>query len=141
MCGLAPSLSHNLWVRTTTWFLPSWPSSGRKSAAQGEALSHHLEPAGGCQSSLDELGLVFGGDVELAAAPGIQVLKSGALPLPVGEVARRDRVVVGLDLRPDHDQLVRLRIGHGSEQRGVVDGEDSRIGADAEREGQQDGEW
>ena len=40
-------------------------------------------------------------------------------------------VAVALNLRPDHNQLVRLRIGHGCQNRGVDHGKDGRVGADA----------
>ena len=82
--------------------------------------------------ALQILGLLLGGQVEAAAGEGIDVLKDGVLVLPVDEVLRGNAVAIALNLRPDHDQLVRLGIGHGREQRGVDHGKNGGGGANAE---------
>jgi hypothetical protein len=62
------------------------PFFGQKAATQKEGLTHHLAEAGSHPSALEIFRLVFGGDVEVAARPGVDVLKDSALPLPVGEI-------------------------------------------------------
>lgn len=48
--------------------------------------------------------------------------------------------MVGLDFRPDHDELLGLRIRKGSEECCVIDGKDGGVGADADGKCEQNGE-
>ena len=72
------------------------PFLGQKIAAKREGTSSSCRKPEVARCALDVLGLILGGDVEGRACPGIEVLKGGALALPVGEVAGRNAVVVAL---------------------------------------------
>ena len=111
---------------------------GQKAAAVLERASEDAEEAGRGARALHVFRLFVGGDVECSSGPGVEIREDSGLPLPVGEVSRGDAIVVGLDLRPDHDDLLGMRVGQGGEQRRVIYGEDSRVGADAEGQSEQD---
>jgi|HubBroStandDraft_6_1064221.scaffolds.fasta_scaffold78908_1 hypothetical protein len=92
-----------------------------------------------------------GEDIELiAAACGIQVVRivpcniCDIVAVPgqggVEKVSSSDPVVKILDLRPDHHDLVRLGIRQRRQERRVIDREDGGVGADAERQGEQNGD-
>ncbi len=112
----------------------------QKVAAKKKGKPHHVVVPRRHLYPVDILRLVFAGNVERCAAKRIQVPERGTLPLPVGEVSRRDPVMVRLDLRPHDHQLFGMCIRQGSKQGSVVDSEDSRIGADAQGKGKEDRE-
>ena len=112
---------------------------GQEVAAHKERTAKHFVEAGGDLSAVDVFGLILAGDVEGAAGEGVDVLEAGVFAFPVGEVSGGDAVVEGLDLRPYDDELVGLGVRHGGEESGVVHGEDGRVCADAESQGEQDG--
>ena len=76
-----------------------------------------------------------GGEIHTAGAERMQALKDRALALPVQIIRGGADVAAPLNRRPDHDELVRFRIGQRGQHQGVDDGEDRRGDDDAKREG------
>src|SRR5713101_9686018 len=77
------------------------------------------------------------GERVIAAGPGANGLKDGALALPIQKVAGGDAVAVAIDFGPDHDELVRIGVGHGRKKSGVNDAENGGVGPDSENEGEE----
>ena len=121
-------------------FLAGHAFLGKKIAAIQKLDTHGAVEAGRGELTLDILRLIFGGEIEAAACPCIQVLKGLALVFPVDEVLGGDAIVKALNFGPDHDELIGLGIGHGSEQGGVHRGEDGGVGANAESQSEHRGE-
>ena len=90
-----------------------------------------------CDSGLDSFRVALNGKAESSSGPGDHILKYGVLTLPLQVVRDRNRVArpVGL-VGPHHDELVRVWIGQGRQQRRIDDAEDCRVCAysDGERE-------
>ncbi len=105
-------------------------------AAIAKRRAHHAIHARRCELAFKIFRLILGCKVEAAAGECIQILKDRVLAFPVEEVLRGNPVAASLNLRPHHDKLVGLGIGHGREQRGIDDGEDGGIRANAEGESQ-----
>src|SRR5271165_3528343 len=105
----------------------------KKVAAIEKLVPGHAIHAGGRELALQIFRLLLGSQVEAPTGEGVDVLEDGVLFLPVDKILRGDGVAKGLDLRPDHDQLIGLGIGHGREQRGVHDRKYRRSGANAKR--------
>ena len=112
------------------------PLVGGEVPAEKERQADHRVEARRHADGIDLFGALGGGDVDGAPGPGDEILERRRLLLPVDIVAGRRDVAEALHPRPDHDELVRIGIGHRREQRAVDDAEDGRIGADSEREGQ-----
>src|SRR5271170_6846471 len=104
---------------------------GQEVPAHQKAIPEHFVETGRGASAINEFGLIMGGDIEGAASPRAHVLEDRVLVSPVGEVSRRYSIVIGLNLRGHHHQLVRMRIWQWREQGSVIHGEDRGIGANA----------
>src|SRR5450432_1405276 len=70
--------------------------------------------------------------IETRAVGSRQSFKCRILPLPILEVAGRNRIAAALYLRPRDNQLARIAVWHGLDQRGIDDAEDRRSPANAE---------
>src|SRR6185437_6249226 len=112
----------------------------KEAAAKMKRHAQHTVHAGSGVLGLDHLRRFLAGHVETGPAEGHEILEYGGLLLPIEKVARRNDIAKSLNFGPDDHQLIGVRIGHGSDERGVDDGEDRRGGADAQREGQNDSE-
>src|ERR1017187_1164342 len=112
----------------------------QKVASHEERLTHHLDHAVSRSIAIDVLRLVLGSQVEASAGPGAKVLEHRVLLLPVEKVACSDSIVKALDFRPDHHELIGLRIGHRSQERCIIDGKNGRVGADADGQREQNRE-
>ena len=113
---------------------------GQEIATQREAVSQHAIESGRIEAAFDVFRLLVGGDIEVAADPGVHVLKCCGQSLPVQEVSCRDFIPLASDLRPNNDQQLGFVIGQRREERRVVYRKDRRGSANAQRQGQQDGE-
>jgi len=76
------------------------------------------------------------GQVKLRTAGGANALEGFALMLPVEEVAGGNHVSASLDLRPNHHELIGLRVWHGCQQGGIDHAENRRIGTNSQGQGQ-----
>src|SRR5437660_4288118 len=81
--------------------------------------------------------MIGGGKTVVAAGPGANRLKDSALALPIEKIASRNAVAVSINFRPDHDQLVRIRVWHRRKKSGVDNAEDGGVCADSQDERQQ----
>jgi hypothetical protein len=105
------------------------PSSGNRSAV-GELRRHFDGLADACQVHSDVVG-------------GRHPLEELGLGFPIEVVGRRDDVALALPSGvrlPHHHQAIRLGIRQRPDEDRVDDGEDRRVGADAERETGEGGE-
>ena len=100
------------------------PLLGTEVAPQREWRTCHRQVAGGRHPRRDLLRPIRRGKVNAAAGPGDEALERRALPFPLQEGAGRADVAVALDPRPDHDELIGMRIRQRRQQRRVNDAED-----------------
>src|SRR5262245_50030053 len=108
----------------------------QETAAYKHWVTGHTKKAGRIDNAGDLFGSFRSGDVIGSPCPCFEVLERLAASLPFQIIGHR-RVAPTIRRHcPDHHQLVRFRIGHGFEQRGVNYAEDSRGRADPERERQ-----
>ena len=117
-------------------FLAQCSFLGQKVAAKEKIHSQHLVHARRSELPLNILRLIFRGQVEAGSGERAQAGEDGVLILPVGKVAGGNAVAVALNFGPHHDQLVRLGIRHGRQQRSVDHGKDCRVGADSQSQRQ-----
>src|SRR5262245_8574439 len=108
----------------------------QETAAHKHWVSGHTKEVGRIEHAVDLFGSFRSGDIKGAAVPCFQVLKRLAASLPFQIIGYRRAAAPIRSHCPDHHQLVRLRIWHRLEQRGVNYAEDSRGRADPERERQ-----
>src|SRR6187402_353886 len=113
---------------------------GEEVAAQEKGASEHVVVARSYLKSFDIFRLVFAGEIDGIAGVRLHRLKRGVLLLPIDNVLRGDSSAIAVQLGPDGDELVRFRVGKRCEKCCVVDREDGRIRAYAERESEENGE-
>ncbi len=77
------------------------------------------------------------GERVIAAGPGANGLKDGALALPIQKVTSGDAIAIAVNLRPDYDELIRIGVGHGRKKSRVNDAENGGVGPDSENEGEE----
>src|SRR5271169_6052880 len=75
---------------------------GQNIPTQRKWSANHVVEAGSDQARLDHLGMVASGQAVAAASPGAEILKNGALVLPIQEIPGGNSVAVSIDLRPDN---------------------------------------
>ncbi len=105
---------------------------GQKISPQQQRDSLQVEEARRGYPRLHRLGVASYGQTEGAFAPGDHILKDRVLAFPVQVIASGNGIVVAVDFRPHHDQLVGIWIRQGRKERGIDDAEDGSIGADSE---------
>ena len=108
---------------------------GKKVAAQLQWVAHHAVHARRSHLALHHLRRFFAGHVEACASEGVQVLECGFCCFQSRKSPAETPLRKVLNLRPHHDELIGIGIGHGSEQGRVDHGIDGRGGADAESQG------
>src|SRR6202161_2570437 len=87
-----------------------YPFFGENVPAHQKRISSHAHKSWSLRTSVDLFRLIGSREVEVCAAPRIDVLKSFVLPLPIQIIASRNYVVTTLNLRPHHHQLVGIGI-------------------------------
>ena len=115
---------------------PGRPFFRTEVAAKKHGVSDRRRPPGSDRRSLDLLGTIARRQVHTTAGPRVQALKSGTLRLPVEIVGRRAGIAEALDLRPDHDDPIGLRVRQRGEQCGIHDAEDRRVGGNPHGQGE-----
>ena len=107
-----------------------------KRAAERERMpvAEHGEKPGRGEAGADVLRAIGGREVDVAAAPGVDVGERGRLPFP-GRVAPGGGArAVALLVFPDHHQAIGLVVRQRREEEAVDDAEDGRGCGDAERQ-------
>ena len=105
---------------------------GQKVSALGKKYALEIEPAGAQGAGPHHFRAASDGEIESPTGEGHEILKDGALPLPIQVIAGGDSVVMSVDLGPDHDQLVGIGIWQGGEDGAVDDAEYGGAGADTQ---------
>jgi len=111
---------------------------GQQVAAKLHALA---EISGDEAGGKDRSGYLFffvfrGGKANLPVGIKIEALKRLALAEVLQVIVGPDGISLALGLSPDDDQLVCMRIGERREESRPDDAEDSDVGSDAERQGE-----
>src|SRR5262245_24996369 len=108
----------------------------QETAANKHWVSGHTKEVKRIEHAVDLFRSFRSGDVKGPSCPCLDVLESLAASLPFQIIAYRGAAAPIRSHCPDHHQLVRLRIWHRLEQRGVNYAEDSRGRADPDRDRQ-----
>lgn len=85
---------------------------------------------------LNLFGLITAAQIGAEVAFSPQSLEGAALVFPVEIIAGGDAIAMALDARPDHDELIGIRAGHGREECGIDYAEDRGVRANAQSEGE-----
>ena len=110
------------------------PFLAREVASELESVPHHRQEPRRVVDGGHLLRALAAREVHATAAERVQTLEGGRLLLPFEKVRRGGDVAVALDARPDHHELIRLRIGQRRQQRGVHDAENRGVRRDPEGE-------
>ena len=108
-----------------------------KGAARERRDTHRLEHARRRERSVQPLGIAGSGQVDGGAAIDADVLEHRVLIAIVLEIRpRHGHGLPAARLLDEHEQAIDVRIGERAQHHAVEHGEDRRVGADAERQGQ-----